>query len=118
MDNNGKFMAAAAGNQIGRAKTPSEDEILYVPYTNLDGKNFYLEREFKLEVVKWLMNGKPKLFRSPGEGNYIVRIMNTSLSPNDTLGRMLHTFTSTAYEIAEFNEENLKKYNLLGPLDI
>jgi hypothetical protein len=36
--------------------------------------------------------------------------MNTSLSPNDTLGRLLHTFTSTAYEIAEYNYSNLKDY--------
>jgi hypothetical protein len=37
--------------------------------------------------------------------------MNTSLSPNDTLGRMLHTFTSTAYEMAEYNFSNLVKFN-------
>jgi hypothetical protein len=29
--------------------------------------------------------------------------MNVSLTPNDTLGRMLHTFNGTAYEIAEYN---------------
>ena len=57
--------------------------------------------------MRWLTNGEPKLFRSPGEGNYIVRLMNTSLAPNDTLGRMLHTFTSTAYEVADFNYSNL-----------
>jgi len=60
-----------------------------------------------MEVLEWLTNGKPKLFRSPGEGNFIVRLMNTSLSPNDTLGRMLHTFSCTAYEIAEYNHKNL-----------
>jgi hypothetical protein len=41
--------------------------------------------------------------------------MNTSLSPNETLGRMLHTFSSTAYEIADCNFDNLVKYNLLTP---
>jgi hypothetical protein len=39
--------------------------------------------------------------------------MNTSLSPNDTLGRMLHTFTCTAYEVADYTYENLKALNLL-----
>jgi hypothetical protein len=29
--------------------------------------------------------------------------MNSSLSPEDKTGRMLHTFSCTAYEIAEFN---------------
>jgi hypothetical protein len=66
-----------------------------------------------MEALNWLTNGRPKLFRSPGEGSYIVRLMNDSLSPNDTLGRMLHTFNATAYEIAEHNFENLKHYNLL-----
>ena len=72
--------------------------------------NFRKEREFKMQVLDWLTNGKPKLFRSPAEGNFIIYLMNTSLSPNDTLSRMLHTFSSTAYEIAEFNFDNLKKY--------
>jgi hypothetical protein len=72
--------------------------------------NIRKEREFKMLVLSWLTNGKPKLFRSPTEGNFIVRLMNTSLTPNDTLGRLLHTFNCTAYEIAEFNFDNLKAY--------
>jgi hypothetical protein len=40
--------------------------------------------------------------------------MNVSLSPNDTLGRMLHTFSATAYEIDELTFDNLRKYNLLS----
>ena len=73
---------------------------------------FAVERKFKLAVQDWLMNGQPKLFRSPTEGNYIVRLMNVSLSPEDKLSRMLHSFSATAYEIAEYNDENLEKYNL------
>ena len=83
-------------------------EILKDFKHELTTDNIRREREFKLLVLSWLTNGKPKLFRSPTEGNYIVRLMNTSLSPNDTLGRMLHTFTSTAYEVAEYTFENLK----------
>jgi hypothetical protein len=41
--------------------------------------------------------------------------MNISLSPNDTLSRMLHTFNCTAYEMAEYNFENLQKYNIMMP---
>ena len=80
---------------------------------NLTSENLIAERLFKLKVLDWLTNGKPKLFRSPAEGNYIVRLMNTSMSPNNTLGRMLHTFSSTAYEIAKFNMENLEYYGLV-----
>jgi hypothetical protein len=105
MDEDGLF---AAASQSDRRGLPQD-----APYTNLDRDNFYLEREFKMEVMKWLMDGKPKLFRSPAEGNYIVRLMNTSLSPNDTLSRMLHTFTCTAYEIAEVTPDNLKRYDLI-----
>ena len=82
--------------------------------TNLTAENFAQEREFKLAVLEWLTNGKLKVFKSPAEGCYLVRLMNVSLSPNDTLGRMLHTFSATAYEIAEYTTENLLSFGMLG----
>lgn len=85
--------------------------------TNLTGENIANEREFKLEVLEWLNNGQPKLFKSPTEGNYIVRLMNVSLSPEETLGRMLHTFKANAYEIAEFNFNNLSENNIINVKD-
>lgn len=109
MDENGSFAAARFENRNDEAP----DYIGASGRTNLTGDNFYQERQFKLEVLDWLTNGQPKLFRSPGEGNYIIRTMNTSLSPNDTLGRMLHTFTCTAYEIADFTMANLYKYKFI-----
>ena len=73
-----------------------------------------LERKFKMEVLNWLNNGEPKLFRSPSEGIFLVRLLNVSLSPVDSLGRMLHSFSATAYEIDECTPELLKeKYNIL-----
>lgn len=81
--------------------------------TTLEGYNIVAERIFKLEVLDWLNNGKPKLFRSPTEGNYIVRLMNISFSPTAQLNRMLHTFSSTAYEIAECNYTNLNSFGFL-----
>lgn len=66
---------------------------------NLIDKNIVAEKLFKLSVQQWLENGEPKLFKSPTEGNYVVRLLSVSLAPADTLGRMLHTFTATAYEI-------------------
>ena len=81
---------------------------------DLTAHNYAAERIFKLEVLDWLNNGMPKMFRSPGEGNYIVRLMNVSLSPEDALGRLLHSFTCTAYEIADFNYDNLLYYNLIS----
>ena len=81
--------------------------------TQLTDYNYTAERKFKLSVLEWLTNGEPKLFRSPAEGNYVVRLMNTSLSPDDTLGRMLHTFSSTGYEIMNNTIDNLKNYKLI-----
>lgn len=81
--------------------------------TNLVGYNYTAERKFKLSVLEWLTNGELKLFRSPAEGNYVVRLMNTSLAPNDTLGRMLHTFNSTAYEAAAADINTLLDKNLI-----
>jgi len=81
---------------------------------DLTSENLMSERYFKLAVLDWLTNGEIKLFRSPGEGNYLVRLLNTSLTPNDVVGRMLHTFNTTAYEIADLTYDNLLKYNLIA----
>lgn len=98
-----------------RESTPAAEELAAAGTqmaTDLTDANLLSERIFKVEVLDWLTNGKPKLFRSPTEGNFIVRLMNVSLSPNDTLGRMLHTFSATAYEVAEYTPENLRDYNV------
>lgn len=81
--------------------------------TNLTLDNIQAERIFKLKVLDWLNNGEPKIFRSPTEGNYIVRLLNVSLTPNDTVGRMLHTFQCTAYEVDDFKYDNLSSLNFL-----
>ena len=89
--------------------------VNYVPNdTNLTDENITLERLFKLEVLNWLNNGEIKLFKSPQEGNYIVRLMNVSLSPVDQVGRMLHNFSCQASEIADFSSDNLQKYNFIN----
>lgn len=80
--------------------------------TALSDKNRYKEKVFREAVLEWLTNGEPKYFRSPTEGNHIVRVMNVSLTPNDTLGRMIYTFTATSYEVADNTIENLAKYRL------
>lgn len=86
----------------------------YRSNSTLEGYNITAERRFKLDALDWLNNGQVKLFRSPTEGNYLVRLMNVSLAPEDKLGRMIHTFSCTAYEVAECNHENLVKYGILS----
>lgn len=95
-------------------KNTFSDNSKIVKTTQLTDKNIYNERVFKLEVFDWLNNGQPKLFKSPSEGTYLVRLMNVSLSPlSDGLSRMLHSFSATAYEIDELNLDNLVKYDLI-----
>ena len=93
-------------------------DILYYNPNQLSEYNIHTERDFKLEVLDWLNNGKPKLFRSATEGNYIVRLMNVNLQPIDTLGRMLHSFSCNAYEIAEFNYKNLMSFNFVEASEV
>ena len=81
------------------------------------GYNMRAERRFKLKLLDWLGNGQIKLFRSPAEGNYFVRLLNISLTPEDKLSRMLHTFSCTAYEVADFTYNNLLDLGFLTPKD-
>ena len=101
---------------LNRTNTPAEEEPLlntgeeYFATTDPTKYNIKNERIFKLKVLEWLTDGKPKIFRSSTEGNYSDRLLNCSLTPMDQLGRMLHSFSCTAYEVAEFTYENLVKY--------
>jgi len=46
---------------------------------DLTSENITAERYFKLKVLEWLNDGNIKLFKSPTEGNYLVRLINTQL---------------------------------------
>ena len=95
-------------DELHRHDTHSMDKLID-PVSN----NIANERIFKTQVLDWLNNGKPKLFRSPHEGNFIVRLMKVTLNPENKLGRLLHSFNCTAYEIDKYNYDNLQKYNFV-----
>lgn len=86
--------------------------------TDIIDSNVLVERLFKLKVLDWLNNGKPKLFKSPQEGNYIVRLMNVQLQPIDTVSRMIHNFSCQATEITDYTPENLTAFGLLKAEDV
>ena len=115
-DNENLFLKEYDLDNLHRHSTPADDDNIldYLP-TDLISDNLTKERLFKLEVLEWLTNGEPKLFRSPTEGNYIVRLLNANMTPEQALGRMLHNFTATAYEVAEFNYNNLIFYRFVNP---
>ena len=95
-----------------RSDIPNSKITIPAKTTALTTDMIYLEEAFREEVLSWLNNGQPKLFRSPTEGNLLVRLMNISLSPNDTLGRMLYTFNANAYEVGKSDLRSLLKNNL------
>ena len=72
--------------------------------------DFVLERDFRDSVIKFLKDGKPKLFKSATEGNIIVRLMDVAAQPNQTLRRMICSFSCNGHEIADNTMENYKKY--------
>ena len=72
------------------------------------------EKAFRDKVEEFLEADDIKLFRSPTEGNFLVRLMDVSMSPQTTLGRRLWSFTATAYEIDECTVDNFEKYKVLA----
>lgn len=94
-----------------------EHLYLYTDYNNdhriTEANNIVYEKLFKDKVIEFLYGEQPKLFRSATEGNFIVKVMDASFSPNATLGRRIVSFTATAYEVAECNIDNFKKYDIL-----
>ena len=86
---------------------------LYNDYNNKNNivqYDYIYERDFREKVLEFLQNGEYKLFKSPTEGNVIVRLMDVNCVPNQQLGRMLYSFTSNAFEMDECTMTNYLKY--------
>lgn len=94
--------------------SPKLDEIQSREYTSERTPDMILlERKYREKVMEWLTNGRPKLFRSPTEGNIIVVLSAISFTPFQNSDRMVYSFTATATEVAEYNLDNLIDYNLI-----
>lgn len=111
MDDQGLFLPKVVESNNARESTPTEKQIRPI-------NTVYEERRFREKVLEWLNNGQPKLLRSDTEGNYLVRLMNVSATPEAQLGRMLYNFTATAYEIDGSDPGSLSKYNLLDSINV
>lgn len=88
----------------------SDDVIDY----NLTAKNIHTERLFRECVIDFLQNEPYKLFKSPTEGNILISLINVSLTPENTLGRMLYKFSATAYEMGNIDLDTLNNFNVLN----
>lgn len=78
-------------------------------------RDFILERDFRKEVLKFLQDGKPKLFKSSTEGNIIVRLMDVIMAPNQSLSRLISSFTANAHEYDDCTMDNYLKYGFYNP---
>jgi hypothetical protein len=75
-------------------------------------KDFIKEKKFRDKVIDFLYDGEPKLYKSLTEGNILVKLMDISFTPNQTLGRMVYSFSCTAYEVAAPTQENFIEYGI------
>lgn len=102
----------------------SKDELygdaaspLYAAYNetqNITDFNDYVhEREFREKIIQFLYADNIKLFKTLTEGNVLVKLMNVSLSPQQSLGRYLYSFSCEAYEIATDTFDNYLNYNII-----
>lgn len=90
---------------------------LYAAYNetqNITDFNDYVhEREFREKIIQFLYADNIKLFKTLTEGNVLVKLMNISLSPQQSLGRYLYSFSCEAYEIATDTFDNYLNYNII-----
>ena len=75
--------------------------------------DYILEREFREKVITFLYKDNIKLLRTLTEGNVLVKLMNISLTPQTTLGRMIYSFSAEAYEVAECSLDNFINYGII-----
>ena len=94
-------------------KNREMSNISLISNSNLDGQNIYIERLYREKVEEFLNDGNLKLFKSPTEGNFIISLINVTFSPNQQLGRMLASFTSTAYEMMQYSIDNIYKSKIM-----
>lgn len=93
------------------------DYTIYNEDNDIDENyNYFWERAFRQELIKWLNDGEPKLYRSKTEGLMVVMLTDISLTPNKTLSRRLYDFSATVYEVQDGN--SLSTLDSLGVYDV
>ena len=83
--------------------------------TNPTAETVQIERKFRHKVEIFLNDKQYKLFKTPTEAdkNIIVALTGATLSPQRSLNRMIYSFSTNAYEVAENTLSNLKDLGIL-----
>lgn len=98
------------------------DKYQYYEKYNIDNNvtlqnDWIYEKKYREKIEAFLMDGKPKLFKSTPEGNIIVRLTDISLTPEKQLGRMLYSFQAKASEIADATITEYEKYEIIDKIN-
>lgn len=75
--------------------------------------DFIFEKIFRDKIIDFIDNGEVRLYRSTPEGNILVKLTDINFTPEQTLGRMIYSFSATATEIAEATIENYNIYDII-----
>lgn len=91
------------------------DKNFEVFSTNPTAESVQIERKFRHKVETFLNDKQYKLFKTPTEAdkNIIVALTGAALSPQRSLNRMIYSFSTNAYEVAENTLSNLKDLGIL-----
>ena len=69
-----------------------------------------IQTQMREAAIAFLTNRTPKIYRSREEGLIICYLSGVSFTPNKQLSRLVWDFSATVTEVAEANDENLKRY--------
>lgn len=114
MDDNATFLAGGKKDIYKYSAIVSKYEE-YNLNRNIVQYDYTYERDFRQMVLDFLTDGKPKLFKSPTEGNIIVRLMDVNCTPNQSVDRLIYSFTSNAVELDAPIMTNYLKYGFYNP---
>lgn len=101
--------------EFGSTSSDPIDKRIYQIHDLYPHDNWYWERLFREELVNWLNDGEPKLYRSMPEGNIAVILTDVNLTPNTQLGRRLYNFSATLYEVGDgYSLEDLDNLGIIN----
>lgn len=94
------------GEEMGNYGVYLEENDIIPDYNQL------WERAYRDELIAWLNDGEPKLYRSQPEGNMVVMIYDINLTPITSMSRRVWNFSATMVEVE--NAQSLTKLDELG----
>lgn len=113
---NNELVIPADKFSVSTATRGDESIPSYLPIdSSITDNNIFIERKFREKAEQFLNDFTYKLYKSPTEGNIVIGLINMSMTPNASLGRMIFEFSATAYEVLENTIDDL---NEVGIIDV